>query len=77
MLVICGSIAVIGSVVGFCVIEYAVDFAQPSSEFNSVERFKSYVEGECDAWVEEYYNPEDWMFDNGNGYLEFDHEGFN
>ncbi len=76
MLVICGSIAVIGSVVGFCVIEYAVDFLQPNSEFISVESFKSYVEGECDAWIEENYNPEDWMFDNGNGYLEFDHEGF-
>ncbi|MBO7326625.1 MAG: hypothetical protein J6U74_03850 [Clostridia bacterium] len=77
MLVICGSIAAIGSVVGFCVIEYAVDFLQPNSEFISVESFKSYVEGECDAWIEEYYNPEDWMVDNGNGYLEFDHEGFN
>ena len=76
MLVICGSIAVIGSVVGFCVIQYAVDFAQPSSKFSSVERFKSYVEGECDAWIEEYYNPEDWMFDNGYGDLEFDEEGF-
>ena len=77
MLVICGSIAVMGSVVGFCVIEYAVDFRQPSSEFNSVEKFKSYVEGECDAWIKENYNPEDWLFDNGNGHLEFDEEGFN
>ena len=76
MLVICGYIAVIGSVVGFCVIEYAVDFGQPSSEFNSVEKFKSYVEGECDAWIEENYNPEDWVFDDGYGNLEFDEEGF-
>lgn len=76
MLVICGSIAVICSVVGRCVIEYAVDFKKPSSTFSSVAKFEEYVEGECDAWIEEYYNPEDWMIDNGNGYLEFDQEGF-
>ena len=76
MLVICGSIAVIGSVVGFCVIQYAVDFKKPSSTFSSVAKFEEYVEGECDAWIEEYYNPEDWMFDNGYGDLEFDEEGF-
>ena len=76
MLVICGSIAVIGSVVGLCVIEYAVDFKKPSSTFSSVAKFEEYVEGECDAWIEEYYNPEDWLFDDGNGNLEFDQEGF-